>query len=324
MAKSDLSLRALELFRLTARLGSVQAAAQESGLSISTVSHHLKVLEEQMGVALLDHKRRPLAPTPQGGAFLKHVDEALSLLRKGRVEATTGGLSGTRSLRIGLIEDFDSDIAPELSVMLASAMPECDFTHYTRASHDISALLSRRRIELGLATTPPDAGDDLTDIPILRDPFVVAVPVHDSTPAEALLAGESRLPLLRYSPEQLIGTQIETHLRRLRISLPHRFEIESNQTIMAMIAAGAGWAICTPLCYARARRFHGQVRLLPFPGKEFARQISLLATPDCAEPVLHTVEGALRSLITRHALSQLHEELPWLRNRYRLLDCNET
>ena len=74
MQETDLSLKWLEVFKLTAALGSVRAAAKETGLSISTVSHHLRSLETKLGVNLLDHKRRPLVLTPAGREFLKYVE----------------------------------------------------------------------------------------------------------------------------------------------------------------------------------------------------------------------------------------------------------
>ena len=80
MNQSDLSFKRLKIFQLTANHGSVQAAAQEMGLSISTVSHHLKGLEDDLSVSLLDHGRRPMTLTPQGAAFLRYVDDALKTL----------------------------------------------------------------------------------------------------------------------------------------------------------------------------------------------------------------------------------------------------
>ncbi len=313
------SLKALEVFQLVARLGSVQAVATETGQSISTVSHHLKSLEAQVGVALLDHKRRPMVLTPQGAVFLKHVAEALRLIRKARTEAVAGDAIGVRALRLGLIEDFDSDIAPQLAVQLAETMPSCDFTHFTRPSHDILQLLRNRHIDIGLASRPVETVSDLQEIQMLRDPFVLALPVGHAATPEATLAGESDLPLLRYSTGQIVSGQIEAQLRRLRLSHPQRFEIESNQTIMAMIAAGAGWAITTPLCYMRAKRFQGQVRLHPFPGKGFARYLSLFATPDCSEPMITMVEAALRSMLERQMVHPLSDEQMWLRDSFRML-----
>ena len=51
--RKDLSLKWLELFQICAQKGSLQAASQETGLTVSTISHHLRSLEEHLGVELL-------------------------------------------------------------------------------------------------------------------------------------------------------------------------------------------------------------------------------------------------------------------------------
>lgn len=320
MQTADISVRRLELFQTTASTGSVQAAAEESGLSVSTVSHHLRKLEDQLGTSLLDHSRRPMVLTPAGAVFLKYSAEALRLIRKAQAEATGGNLSGTRHLRLGLIEDFDSDIAPELAVSLADAMPGCGFSHHTRASHEILDLLRGRKLDIGLAAQPDTLPAGLREFPLLRDPFVLAVPAGSPHTPEEFLAGSTSLPLLRYSPQQIISARIEAQLRRLKIDLPQRFEIESNQTMMAMVAAGSGWAVTTPLCYIRARRFHGNVTLHPFPGKGFARYLSVFAGEESPEIAVRLVEASLRNLIGLRALQPAHTAMPWLQDTFRLLD----
>lgn len=319
MKRTDLSLKGLEVFQLVATMGSAQAVAQETGLSVSTISHHLRSLEDQLGVALLDHRRRPMVLTPAGGVFLKYIDEALGLIRKAQAELVTGDVHQATSLRLGLIEDVDSEIGPELAVMLASGMPRCAFTHHTRPSHEILRLLRKRQIDIGLANRPSDAVLDLQETPFLRDPFVLAVPVSAELAPEGFLAGDSKLPFLRYSTAQIISGQIEAQLRRLKVSLPTRFNIESHQTMMAMIAAGEGWAITTPLSFMRARRFHRQVRLHPFPSKGFARFLSVFATPECSQTSQQMVCHTLQSLTRKRALQPALEMMPWLERDFHLL-----
>ena len=132
------------------------------------------------------------------------------------------------------------------------------------------------------------------------------------------MAGQGKLPFLRYSSSQIISGQIESHLRRLRISLPHRFELESNQTMMAMVASSSGWAVTTPLSYMQALNFHSQVRLHPFPGKGFARNISIFATPECAEATQVFVCSILQNLVQKRALQPALETMPWLSDIFRL------
>lgn len=316
MQGTELSLKWLEVFQRTATLGSVRAVAKETGLSISTVSHHLRSLETKLGVNLLDHKRRPMVLTPAGREFLKYIEQALMLIRKGQAEVMTGNVYEARMLRLGLIEDFDNEIGPDLAVRLAKTMPQCNFTHRTRSSHEILDFLRRRAIDIGIANVPIDGAPDLQETPFLRDPFVLALPVNcQQTPAE-LLEGLGRLPFLRYDAGQIISHQIETQLRRLKINLPRRFEIESNQTLMAMIAEGGGWAITTPMCYMRASRFHAKVKLFPFPEKAFARSISIFATPECAVKSQQLVQDIVTLLIEKRALQPAFAIMPWLEGHF--------
>jgi len=319
MQNSRLSLKWLEVFRLAAQSGSMQAVAAETGLSVSTVSHHLRSLEDQLGVSLIDHSRRPMVLTLIGNAFLNDIDEALRLIRKAEVEATSGNMGEARSLRLGLVEDFDSEIAPELARLLAAGMQSCEFTHYTRPSHEILALLRNRKIDVGVATKPIEDAPDLVEYPLLRDPFVLATPASRPLLAEDYLAGKSTLPFMRYSQSQIIGRQIEAQLKRLRITLPNRFEMESNQTIMGMVAEGSGWTITTPTSFIRAKRFQKQITLYPFPGKSFARYLSVFTTQEYPQHVAQTIVGTMRRLIRLRAVEPTVASIPWLEDMFHLM-----
>lgn len=320
MLKKHLSLKWLEVFQQVTKLGSVSAVAAETGLSVSTVSHHLRSLEDHLGVALLEHQRRPMTLTPAGTAFLKHVEQALATLHKAEHEVALGNLSDARLLRIGMIEDFDSEIAPELVVRLAASMPSCDFVHYTRSSHEVLSLLRAGEIDVGVVSSPSEDVLDLQEYSILRDPFVLAVPAQCELTAGQLLQNDSEQPFLRYIRTQYISRQIEAQLRRLKYTLPCRFEIESNQSMMAMIAEGHGWAVSTPLCYMRSKRFHEKIKLLPFPAKgSFSRYVSLFTSPECADRVPEIVSETFRELIAERAVQPMVESSPWLQGEFALL-----
>ena len=319
MKPSTLSLKWLELFLLTARSGSVRGAADAAGLSVSTVSHHLRSLETALGTPLFDHARRPMRVTPAGAVFQARVDEALRLIRKAEAEVQARGLAEIRQLSVALIEDFDTEIAPELARMLTTAMPKCRFHHLTRTSHGILDLLRKQEIDIGIAARPQFDPADLVEYPLLRDPFVLALPGPLKTPPEDLISGVSGLPLLRYSADQIMATQIEQHLRRLKLSIPGHFEFDSNQTILQLVAEGDCWAITTPANYLRAQRVHRQVRLAPFPGKGFARYISVFTTEMTDTAAARTVSETMRRLLETRALAPVHETMPWLTDLFRLL-----
>jgi DNA-binding transcriptional LysR family regulator len=287
------------------------------------VSHHLRSVEEALGVSLMDHSRRPMVLTPAGSVFARYVEDGLRLIRRGETELTSGDLSQIRELRFGIVDDFDNEVAPDLTRFLARAMPKCTFKHHTRPSHDIIRLLTEQKLDVGVATRPITDVSGLTEYPLLRDPFVIALPASSTEGPESCLAGRTRLPFLRYSQNQIIGNLIEAHLRRLRVSLPNRFELESNQSIISMVADGSGWAITTPNSYLRARRFHDRVTLHPFPSRGFARTLSLFTTEDYPQNVTDMIAATLRRLISRHMIEPVSSRTPWLASSFRLFSAEE-
>ncbi|WP_216074001.1 LysR substrate-binding domain-containing protein, partial [Acinetobacter baumannii] len=82
--------------------------------------------------------------------------------------------------------------------------------------------------------------------------------------------------LIRWAARSHIGADIERQLRRLRLDIPRQFEFDSARTILGMVAAGLGWAIMTPLSIFEMKPLLANVRLLPFPGPHFSRQLAIV------------------------------------------------
>ena len=318
-AAKDLSLKSLELFQICAQKGSLQAAAKETGLTVSTVSHHLRNLENHLGVEMFNHARRPMVLTPKGRAFLRNIDDALYSIRKAKAEASAGSVAEASYMRIGTIEDFDSDITPELAVYLSGTMPVCDFMYHTDSSDEIIDMLRNRQLDLGITAMPSETIPDLNAHPLLRDPFVVVLPLNTELALSDIVEGRTKLPFLRFSDQLYIARQIESQLRRIGVTPAHKFECSNNQTLMAMVAAGAGWTITTPLLFSRARRFHPKLRMHRFPGKNFARTLAIVTTPDCSRSVIELVDNRMRALISTHAITPFHRSDPWLADSFKLL-----
>jgi hypothetical protein len=64
---------------------------------------------------------------------------------------------------------------------------------------------------------------------------------------------------------------------------------------------------------------HRQIRLAPFPGKGFARHISVFTTEMTDTAAARTVNETMRRLLETRALAQVHEAMPWLTDLFRLL-----
>lgn len=316
--RTGFSLKSLEVFEAIARTRSFSCAARDLSCSVSTVSQQLKRLESQLGVMLVDHTTRPISLTPTGKMFLIRTERALRELRQGETETLAANLAQVRTLKLGIIGDLDSDIAPELAAALAAGMPGLRLTMTSHPSHVALQLLKSLHLDIAFAMRPETAISDLIEMPVVRDPFVLASALDETHSPEDLFKGQTSRPFLRYTPEHIIAQQIEAHLKRNRISLENRFELDSIHSVMALVAAKHGWTITTALGYLRARRFHHAIRLSPLPGPAFARYVSLFARKDYSTDLLSSIYNLTHRLIVSETIPQLTHPFPWLADQLRI------
>jgi DNA-binding transcriptional LysR family regulator len=311
-------LQSLDAFERVAQSGSMQIAAQELGLSISSVSHQIARLEEQLGTVLFDRSSRPFRLTREGAQALHHLSKGLFHLRRATSETVMSGLLGTRALRIGVIEDFESNVTPELAVILARQMPQAALSIRTVLSHEAVQLVRKGEIDVALSSGGDEGEEGMSSARLLHDPFVLAVPKTVEADPEKLLSGKTKLPFIRSNRKHMIGQQIEAHLIRNRIKLENRFSFDSAQSIMAVIAGGEGWSLLTPLGFMRAQRFAGHVQLHPLPIAAFGRTISVTARSDFDDQILQAIATLLRPIISREVIEPSCEIYPWLSGSFAL------
>lgn len=312
-----LTLRGLEVFETLAQTGSVAATAERLGMSAPAVSQQLRNLAQALGTELVDHSRRPMTLTPAGRLFLNRAEVALRALRAGQRGVTSLDLGALSALSLGVIEDFENEVTPLLTTGLAEAMSQCAFRLQTGASHLLQGQIERREIDIAIcaAGTPDPAGVVTHDL--LNDPYILAVP--SGTDVSRGLASLTEMTFLRRDLDQIMGQQIEGFIERAGLTLPKRFELDSNQSISALVADGTGWTITTPLSLMRGARFAAGIDAHPLPGTPMARRIVLYATDDWSGDVPNQIAGLARDLIGEHFLVPAHDRMPWLGDRFRVL-----
>src|SRR3989475_3552684 len=91
-----MDLHRLEVFAKVAELGSFSRAAEALFLTQPTVSEHVRALEEEVGLSLLDRMGRGATPTPAGQLLLGYARRILTLAREAKqaIEQFQGRMSG--------------------------------------------------------------------------------------------------------------------------------------------------------------------------------------------------------------------------------------
>ena len=314
-----ITLWGLEVFMAAADERSVSVAARRLGASPSAVSQQLTNLETALGVTLLQRKARPARLTPAGEILHRRAQVILNEAAQARAELAMSDLSSLTRLRLGMIEDFEADVTPQLLTRMAGEMKGCRFLLETGASHYLYDLLDTRGLDVIVAAELGVEDDWIEVHPLLREGFVVAAPRGRIDPGGDVLQQLRRLPLVQYTQRHYMGRLLTSHLERQNIQLPHRFELDSYHAILALVGQGAGWTILTPLALMRARRFADQIDVMDLPCEPLSRTISLTARKDILRDMPARIAETLRPILERAVVAPAIREYPFLRGVLTLL-----
>lgn len=98
MDRSDLTLERMRTFVRVAERGSLSAVAREIGAGQSTITRHLRDLEDALGVPLLSRTTRRVAMTEEGARYYAHCVQILRL-----VELANDDVRGSRGASAGTV-----------------------------------------------------------------------------------------------------------------------------------------------------------------------------------------------------------------------------
>src|SRR5258708_11758120 len=87
MDKSDVTFERMRSFVRVAERGSLSAVAREFSVGQSTITRHLRELEEAVGVPLLSRTTRHVALTDEGRRYYVNSVQVLRLLEQARDHA---------------------------------------------------------------------------------------------------------------------------------------------------------------------------------------------------------------------------------------------
>ena len=116
----------LAFFALLAKLGSMSATARELGLTPPAVTKRLALMEQRLGVRLVNRTTRRLSLTSEGESYLAQATQILASIRDMEESVASGRAAPKGLLRVNATPGFGrTRIAPLLS-RFAHAHPEVE------------------------------------------------------------------------------------------------------------------------------------------------------------------------------------------------------
>lgn len=313
-------LYALRTFVAVCEAGSMALAAQRLGVTPSAVSQLVKGLEATYGVSLLDRDIRPACPTRAGRALLALAEDLLGQAQRLAETLRHQVRQVHGQIRLGCVDSFAATVGPALIRALAGSARELQL--WSGLTPGLNAQLLARELDLAICTEIP-AEPRLAQHGLFSESWVAVFPrgtaPADGAPApsvqdfKAQLARQPQLPLVRYTRHSVIGQQVERFLRHLGLDWPQRYAFDATDPLLAMVAAGLGWAISTPLCLWQSRAWLDQVRVVPLPPTRLGqREFHLLCRDAQWAATADEIVRLTRGVFERDLLPALHRAMPTL------------
>ena len=256
-----ITLRQIEAFYWTAKLGSIHAAANHLNFSQPALSSRVKELEGALDMELFSRKNQRVQLTPAGRNALAHAERVLNAAQNfERLGGAVPPLEGV--LRLGSDESTAMLALTEVLSQLKLRHPKL----IVELSIDVGAVLTeklrKREIDMALHTNPGAASHVVDELLGWEEFQWVAsremeIPEGDFVPSVA-----SALPIVTNLPPSTLNSFVRKWLQ----SDGHDFDgvnsCNSLQLMLQLVRAGHAIAVL-PMPIVREYLATGELRTLP-------------------------------------------------------------
>lgn len=304
-------LRLLRYFVTVAEERHFGRAAERLHMAQPPLSQQIQKLERQLGVSLIDRTRRPIELTDAGQALfdegrsaLTHAERAFAAARR----ASTGQLG---HLRIGAMLAAVDGVLSYVMRAHRRQYPDVKLELTELGSVEQVEQLVEHRLDVGFLRGPVDE-PSLAIRTLIDDPLVAVVGEDDSFACQQRIdpLQLAHRPMILWSRAAATTTYADVVelFRMHEIDPPVADEVPRIQTILALVASGAGVALL-PTSFTNLNR--QGVRFVPLDGPLPYRPLALAWRSADQSPSLRCfLDVAMQA--SPHYLADLRERYPQL------------
>jgi len=243
MAGMRVTLRQLRAFEAVARLRSFTRAAEELHVTQPTVSKQIRLLNEEVGLPLLEQIGKQVFLTEAGEELYATCADWLETW--GRFEQSIANLQGLKQGRLKIATVTTSKyFMPRVLGPFCARYPGIDIAMEVVNRDRLLERLSRNQDDLYVMGVPPE-GWDIESEPLVENALVVVAAANHP------LAGRRHIPFTELANQPFLlrergsGTRItmERVFRERNTPFVIKMELGSNEAIKQAVAGGLGLAV---------------------------------------------------------------------------------
>lgn len=265
-------IKSLQAFIAAVDTGSFIAAAEKLHTVQSNISAHIKKLEQELGVSLLN-RYKGIQPTAAGRQLLTHTRLLLQQHQQLETLFEASNTSAVGSLLLGSMETTLAIRLPEILAAFCRQMPAVDVQITAAPSADLMRALESGRIDAAFV-----AGHQPGDYWLQRPVFEEELVLISCDPIDGLPSGAelSKKRFMAFRQGCTYRHKIELLLNHQGAYAPRIIELGSIDAILGCVAAGMGFALLPKSLVEEQRRFRLHYLSLPV---DLGKMSTYLITP---------------------------------------------
>ena len=270
--------RQLKYFVEIARTGSITTAASTLHIAQPALSHHIAVMEQELGVALLQRHARGVRLTAEGQRLWERAASILRQMERLGDDVREAGQSPRGIVRACVAGALSSVLAVPLLQALRERAPQIQLQLTTVLSREAQFLVETRRVDLALLPTAFQI-TQLEAIPLFEEDFCLfGAPQHMPGSREPVAFRElCALPLVAPDREHDLRQLMERTALAQNCALNVLYEINQAELLRSLVYGGLAFAVLPRNAFA-------------------ARDEASVAARDIVEPRLSRIQSLAWSL----------------------------
>ncbi len=245
-----IDLRQLRYFLAIAQEGQITRAAKKLSIEQPPLSRQLKLIEEELGVALFDRQGKRMRLTETGETLQKHAKDILRQMDDTLTEVKEIDMGIQGRLNIGSVFSCAS-LLPEKIACFRERYPHVTFKILEGDHVVLGDYLADRSIELVVTRLPFESNDDhakYETLPLPSDPFVMVVPKNrkwQQAKSHFRLKDLAATPLIALKSDKTVQLNEKIVNECLRLGFKPNIicECSSVSITLALVTAGIGVTI---------------------------------------------------------------------------------
>ncbi len=282
-----MDLRQLRYFVAIAEAGNVREAAARVRVAQSALSRHVRALEDELGVRLMDRHARGVSLTGAGARLNSRAVEILRQIDEMRAEIIAEGELPAGDVSLGTSAATSRLIYGRLAERVGTDLPRVVLDLVEGASHWLLEGLDAGRLDLAILVNPEPRASLALDALVSEQVYLLAASGDRRMPGDrATVADLVELPLVLFPrpADSRMGFEHAAAAAGVKLTVAH--EVQSQDVLREFVMRGLGYGLL-PYSSLRGEHAAGRISAVPVDGlaltRTLVRRIDHPMTPAVAE-----------------------------------------